>query len=216
MTTNQKPVIVIGAGGHAKVLADLLIAAGRNVLGCIDPKLRAGEHWYRNICCLGDDAAVAQYGVDEVELVNGIGSLPKQPNHRKVIFLLFQSKGYAFATLVHPTAIVSPSAKLAEGVQVMAGCIVQAGCKIQQNVIVNTRASIDHDSVIAAHCHISPGAVLCGQVQVGENSHVGANATVIQGINIGTGAVVAAGTTLVKDLADGLLVKNARTELRKL
>jgi len=88
----------------------------------------------------------------------------------------------------------------------MAGAVVQAGCRIGENVIVNTRASIDHDCDIEAHAHVAPGAVLSGCVHVGERAHIGAGATVIQGLTIGAGAIVGAGAVVVDGIPDGVTV----------
>jgi acetyltransferase-like isoleucine patch superfamily enzyme len=91
---------------------------------------------------------------------------------------------------------------LGDGAQIMAGAILQTGVRVGRNVIVNTRAVIDHDSCLADHVHVATGAILAGGVKVGEASHIGAGATVIQEITIGRAVLVAAGAVVVSDVAD--------------
>ncbi len=88
----------------------------------------------------------------------------------------------------------------------MAGAVLQTGCRMGENVIINTRASVDHDCIIACHTHVSPGAVLCGNVQVGQGSHIGAGATVIQGVRIACNGMVAAGAVVIRDIPEGVTV----------
>lgn len=196
----DKPLVLIGAGGHAKVTLALAIAAGRKVVGICDPVLaRDGVSVWNTIPVLGDDKALSQVGCSTFELINGIGKLVRS-QLRKHIFERFSATGYHFAVLVHPTAWVAPGVKLAEGVQVMAGAIIQPGVQIGENAVINTKASIDHDCVIGAHVHVAPGATLCGNVVLDQDVFIGAGAVLIQGLHVGNNAVVGAGVTLTRDL----------------
>lgn len=191
------PVIVLGGGGHALVLIEMLELLNIEIIGVVvrDPGA-AHIHGYPVI---GNDDAVFGYRPESVRLVNAIGST-RQPHARRRLFTRFKTSGYTFARLIHPAAVISSKAVIGEGVQVMAGAVLQPGCRIGDNVIVNTRAVIEHDSVIGSHTHISPGAVLAGGVTVGETVHVGAGATVIQGITIGDNSLVAAGAVVVSNV----------------
>jgi len=194
------PVILLGAGGHAKVVLDLLQALDRQVLGVCDPRLAAeGVKAWRGLMVLGDDRAVEKYASADIELANGTGKLPGS-SLRSRLHLQFTHQGYRFATLIHPSAILGSGVDLGEGVQVMAGVIIQADTRIGDDVILNTGAHIDHDGKIGRYVHIAPGAILSGDVRVGDETHIGPGATLIQGIQIGNGAVVGAGTTVIRDI----------------
>jgi sugar O-acyltransferase (sialic acid O-acetyltransferase NeuD family) len=195
-------IIVLGGGGHAKVLIEAVQLSGRNVIGYTDPVERST---LLGIPCLGEDLEVLRYRPTDVDLVNGIGSIWNNTKRRQ-IFEAFKTRGYSFATVVHPQAIVSPNAILEEGVQVMAGAVVQAGCVIGSNTIINTRASVDHDSKIGAHVHVAPGVVLSGGVTIYDEAHLGTGAVVIQGVTIGRASVVGAGAVVIRDVSDGAKV----------
>ncbi len=193
--------ILLGAGGHAKVVLSLLRARGDKVLGVCDPDLVAqGISRWRDLDVLGNDQYVLSRSADEIVLALGIGQLPGS-RIRERLFRQFTELGYGFPALVHPSAWVDDSAVLAEGVQVMAGAVIQPDVQIGQNSLINTRVSIDHDCVIEQLVHVAPGAVLCGSVTVQEHAFIGSGATVIQGVTVGAAGVVAAGVTLRKDLA---------------
>jgi UDP-perosamine 4-acetyltransferase len=196
------PLIVIGAGGHARVLIDALQASKRSILGVVDPKLPAGSKGPHDLPVLGGDDALDAYRPDQVELVNGIGGTGvTDPRH--AVFRRLRQRGFGFATVIHPSAVISRSAELGEGVQVMAGCVIQCGAVIGANTIVNTRASIDHDCHIGESVHIAPGVTLSGSVRVGDGAHIGTGVAVIQGISIGRGSLVEAGAVVFRDLLDG-------------
>lgn len=195
-------VVLLGAGGHARVLLSLLRAGGWTVRGVCDPGLAAaGTRQWRGLPVLGGDDALAALDPGDVGLVNGVGQLVGG-TVRHALFARLRKKGFHFPVLVHPAAWVDATATLADGVQVMAGAIIQADAIVGADSIVNTRAGIDHDCVIGAGVHIAPGATLCGSVRVLDHAFVAAGATVIQGLTVGTGAVVGAGATLVRDLED--------------
>ena len=188
-----RPVILLGAGGHARVLLDALRCCGVEVLGFVGPDLSSAE---LDVEYLGGDECVQGFAVDEVVLVNGVGNI----GGRQRLFDAFKSQGYRFAQVIHPSAIISKQSVLAEGVQVMAGTVIQAGVSVAENVIINTRASVDHDCCIGAHAHISVGAVLAGDIKIGKSVLIGAGSTLIQGIGIGDGSVVGAGAVVIRDV----------------
>ncbi len=195
------PVILLGAGGHAKVLLEALHLNGVEVLGYVAPNRSAEDI---GVEYLGDDDQVAKFPVDEVALVNSVGGLTLSQRQR--LYDDFKARGYRFAQVVHPSAVVSNGASLGEGVQIMAGAVIQTGARLGEDVILNTRASIDHDCHIERHSHISVGAILAGNIHVGKNVLVGAGSTVIQGIRIGDAAVVGAGAVVLKDVPAGKTV----------
>lgn len=199
------PVIVIGAGGHAKVLLEILSGQGVDVLGVTDAAFTERKRDFMGFPVLGRDEIISSYSCDQVRLINGLGSV-QAATKRKDIFLNFKTLGFNFSEVIHRTAVVSAWSTLGEGVQLMAGAIVQAGSSIGANSIINTKASIDHDCLIGSHVHLSPGVTLSGGVEVGEGVHIGTGATVIQGIRIEEYAFVAAGALVVSDVPAGARV----------
>jgi sugar O-acyltransferase (sialic acid O-acetyltransferase NeuD family) len=209
MNPDTLPLVLIGAGGHGRVLAALMRATGRSALGVCDPKLvaHAVSRW-ENLDVLGDDSALNHLPPDRVALVLGVGQLATG-TFRERLYASLRARGYGFPALVHPSAWVAPGVVLGEGVQVMAGAVIQPGCEIGENSIVNTRAGVDHDCRIGRNVHVAPGATLCGTVTVEDGAFIGAGATVIQGLNVGKCAVVGAGVTLVRSLSPAKTILGA-------
>lgn len=200
MSARPLPLILLGAGGHARVVLSLLRAAKREVIGVCDPQLtQAGEKRWRDLEVLGGDAVLETVDPRTVAIALGIGQLVTG-TLRRDLFENIVRAGFACPALQHPHAWVDQSASLADGVQIMAGAVIQPDAHIGRNTIVNTAASVDHDCRIGAHVHVAPGATLCGDVHVGDGAFIGSGATVIQGIHIGAHAVVGAGTVVTRDL----------------
>ncbi|MGE5396102.1 MAG: acetyltransferase [Chitinophagales bacterium] len=195
------PVIVIGSGGHARVLLDTLRLLAVPVVGVTDiiPQ-QISEAPY-----LGNDEAILDYRTDAIQLVNGLGSV-NSTRRRRLVFERFSMAGFSFATLIHPSATISPGARMAEGGQVMAGAVIQPGSCIGFNSIVNTRASIDHDCDIGSHVHLAPSVTLSGGVRVGDETHIGTGTVVIQGVKIGRSCLIGAGSLILKDIPPGSIV----------
>ena len=198
----NKPLIILGNGGHASVLMEVLLVQGEKVLGFTAP---SAEDNHFGLSYLGPDEMIYNYQPTEVELVLGLGML-KPSSIREKVFIHFKAKGYSFKSIIHSSAIISPSAKLSEGVQIMAGAIIQTCTTIADNTIVNTGAMIDHDGQIGAHVHIAPGTKISGAVQIGKSTHIGTGTTIIQGIHIGEKCLIGAGSVVVKNIADNVKV----------
>ncbi len=198
-----KQLIILGAGGHAKVLLSLIQGVGLDVLGVAAPELAGQtETDWRGIPILSTDDNLDAFSPEDVALVNGVGNQLV----RQRLFETFKAQGYDFPTLIHPHACVDPCASLDEGVQIMAGAVIQVDAQIGKNVIINTRASVDHDCIIEDHVHIAPGAVLCGHVHVKQGAFIASGVTVVVGIQIGEHAVVGAGVSIVRDIAPGHVI----------
>jgi sugar O-acyltransferase (sialic acid O-acetyltransferase NeuD family) len=197
MTGKNLPIIVLGGGGHARVLIDVLLLQRRDLLGYTDV-VKAGK---RNVDLphLGDDSAVLENDPENLTLVNGLGSIGPSTS-RKKLYEHFLERGYRFETVVHPSATIASDVRLGEGVQIMAGAVVQTGTHLGANSIVNTGALVDHDCEIGAHVHIAPGVVLSGNVRIGEGAHVGTGAILIQGVTVGTQSIIGAGTVVLKNV----------------
>ena len=201
MDSLELPVIVIGGGGHAKVVIGALLQCGGSILGFVDlnpalPSLLGARN-------LGGDEQVFLHAPAEVQLVNGVGCIASTAN-RQEVYDRFTRRGYCFAIVKHPSAIISRDVQIEHGAQIMAGAILQPGSRVGANAIVNTGAIIDHDCVIGAHAHVAPGVTLSGGVHIGAGAHVGTGASIIQGIQVGAGSVVGAGAVVINDVPAGV------------
>ncbi len=194
-------VAVLGRGGHAGVVAELIAAAGFELAGWIGPEPDSEQLWH-GVSWLGDDGLQLANGPDEYGLAVGFGDL----NGRRDLLENYVSRGFVFPALVHPFSYVSPSAVLSAGVQVMAGAVVQTGCRVGSMTILNTGAQIDHDCAIGGFCHMAPGSVLCGDIVASDGVLVGAGATVMRGTCLGARATVAAGATVTRDVPENAIV----------
>jgi sugar O-acyltransferase (sialic acid O-acetyltransferase NeuD family) len=203
--TSKLPVIILGAGGHAKVLIDALRLQSIEILGIVEADSTSKGHVLMGVPIVGNDDDVMNFSSNHIRLVNGIGST-RVGSIRRYIFESFKDKGYQFQNVIHPSAIIAGDVELSEGVQVMAGAVIQTGCKVGANSIINTRASVDHDCLIGKHVHIAPGATLSGGVIVGGDSHVGSCAVIIQGLQVGSRCLVAAGAVVIRHVPDEMSI----------
>lgn len=184
-------LLVIGAGGHAKVVVD-----------CIEE-----ENKYQ-ITTILDDAPpayfIGQYQVElrelnyEYQSLNAIIAIGN-PIHRKKIANQLKSN---FVMTIHPSAVVSKHAKIGESCQVFATAVINAAATIGKHCIINTGAIIEHDCVLEDFVHVAPNATLGGGVRVGESSHIGMGASILQNITIGKNVTIGAGAVVTKDIPD--------------
>jgi sugar O-acyltransferase (sialic acid O-acetyltransferase NeuD family) len=207
MVSGGPACVLLGGGGHAAVVADMLLLSGYTLAGFLAPQarglLQTGGAWP----WLGADDTLSTLDPRQVVLANGMGNRPRRNDnglgHRQRAYLAACALGFAFPPLQHPSATVARGTVVAPGSQIMAGAVLQVGTEIGENSLVNTRASIDHHCRIGAHVHVGPGAVLCGQVEIGAGVHVGAGAVLLPGISVGEGAVIAAGAVVRHAVAAG-------------
>lgn len=204
---------MIGGGGHAAALLEILLLQGRDVIAVVAPEITAGKELFKGIKHFKNDNAILDFPPNEVELVNGIGAMPYSGLRTK-IHLEFKSKLYQFATVIANSAHVSTNAALAQGAQVLTNATICTGSKIGFGTIINTSASIDHDCEIAAFCHIAPGVIMSGQVHVKESVHIGTGAKVINSIQIGKNTIIGVGANVLKTLPDSAIVYGARPYIK--
>lgn len=210
----NKPLIIIGAGGHAKVVLDAALSAGFSVLGMVDTNpMRQGDKVH-DIPVIDGVSWMDIYGADAVSLVMGIGSVGNA-SKREEVFCNLIARGYRFSSIVHPSAVVAKDVTLGDGCVVMAGAVVQPGCRIEENIIINTGAQVDHDCHLSPHGHIAPGAILCGDVSIGRGTHIGAGATIIQGVTIGVECIVAAGAVVTCDAPAHATLKGVPAQISR-
>lgn len=215
--TAPSELYVLCAGGHARVLIDILRRAGKTIAGLTDDDAALHGTALDDVKIIGGVQTLLARAPSGVLMVNALGNKPRTGDAglkaRRALFARFKDQGFRFETVISPDAAVSARALLNEGVQIVTGAIVHPGCLIGANTIINTGAQVDHDCRIGDHCHIAPAAVLCGGVTLGEECHVGAGAVVVPGVSIGAGAVIGAGATVVTDVPAGATVlgKTIRT-----
>ena len=196
----KKNIVIYGASGHGKVIADIIIENKEfNLLGfCDDNKNLIGKK-INNILV---------QSLDHIELstdiIIGIGD----NQIRKKLFTNLTKKDFSFASTIHSSCIKSQSVQIGYGTVVMAGTIINSSCKIGNNCIVNSSASIDHDCVIEDFAHISPNCSLSGSVKIGKFTHLGTGTSVHPGINVGENVKTAVGSKVFKDILDDTVQKN--------
>ena len=189
----QPPVTLYGAGGHAKVILELLEEAGRKVLGFVAdrPEVQA---------LLG--LPVHAWNDKERRDVEWIIAIGDNGIRRKKAALV----GTSFTRVAHRNSYISPRAAWGEGTVVMSGTSIHSGAVIGEHCIVNTHASVDHDCRLGNFVHVAPNAALCGHVEIGEGTLVGAGAVIVPGIKIGRWSVIGAGSVIRRDVPDGVMV----------
>jgi len=185
-----------------------LLASSAVIAGIVDSDNTLVGTKLLGVPVLGGDKLVEDFPPSEILLVNGLGSVGL-PLRRQQLFEQFLTAGYAFASVIHPSAVVASNVELGEGSQIMAGSVIQPGSRIGCNVIINTRTSVDHDCIVCDHTHIAPGVTLSGGVRVGISCHIGTGATVIQNVCIGEKCLVGAGSLVLRDVLPGVTVLGA-------
>lgn len=189
-----KKIIVIGAGGHAAVIIDLIRAINQDhptweIVGCLDDGTKTQCLDYP---VLGKIETMAEYGEDYWFIV-AVGNntfrakiAETYPNHN-------------FATLIHPTVIIGSKVTIGGGTVVLSKAVIHAQTEVGEHTIINTGAIVEHDNNIGSYVHLSPRATLCGNVTIGDYTQVGAGSTVIPGMKIGANIMIGAGSTVISN-----------------
>jgi sugar O-acyltransferase (sialic acid O-acetyltransferase NeuD family) len=186
----EDALLVLGAGGHAKVVIDTARAQGWSVYAAVDDNPSLWGHPIEGVPVLGSLETAAGW--------QGWAIIAVGDNRTR--YAVSQRYALRWATLIHPTAWLSPSAKIGEGTLVAAGVVVQPEAQIGRHAILNTACSIDHDCVVGDWVHIAPGARLAGGVHVDEGALVGIGAVVLPNIRIGAWSVVGAGAVVTREV----------------
>ena len=211
--------VIIGGGGHAKVVLDILLQSdGARPVAVIEADSSRWGAELLGVPIVGGNDNDNDYDDDNdkvqigrlkargvTNFVVGIGGTGDN-RPRKRLYEMALAAGLAPVSVRHPSVVVSAYATMGEGVQLFPRAVVNAGAVIGVNVIINSGAVVEHDCKVGNHVHIAPGAILCAGVEVGELAHIGAGAVVRQGVRIGAGAVVGAGAAVIRDVPDGAVV----------
>lgn len=202
MRRQREPVVIIGAGGHAKVVIDIIRQQKLyDIIGCLDQAYSAGS-FVSGVQIIGEDSMLAEIrnnGIHNVFIAIG------ENRKRDALARLATRLGFRLINAVSPRAYVSDTASLADGIAVMPGAIVNAGSRIMSNVIINTNASVDHDCVVEANCHIGPGCILAGNVYIGEGAFIGIGTKIIPQVSVGKWSITGAGSVVVSNIPDNTL-----------
>jgi sugar O-acyltransferase (sialic acid O-acetyltransferase NeuD family) len=193
-------LIFLGAGGHARVLQEVLALEGKKVGGYLAP---AAKTTLVDVDWLGTDDVLSDLDPSEVLLINAIGSISAD-SRRQAAYDSAVAFGFRFLSIIDGSAKVRPSAYIGAGVQILAGVVVNTDARVGQNTILNSGSIVEHESIIGASVHVSPGAVLGGRVRIGDGSHIGLGARVLQGVSIGSQCTIGAGAVVTRDIADGV------------
>jgi UDP-perosamine 4-acetyltransferase len=179
--------VLVGAGGHSKVLVEMIYASGGSVAAYID---REPADWLDAPQFKDDNPKTAPVG----PIVIGIGAVNPESLQRRLVLLdSYLAAGRDLPPIIHPAATVSASAAVDAGAMVLAGAIMQPAAHIARGVIANTGSIIEHDSSVGAGSHVGPGAVVLGNCNIGERVMVGAGAVVLNGVTVPSDTLVRAG-----------------------
>ena len=189
-------VVIIGASGHAKVIADIVIKSGDNVVGFLDDNIEIGTSilGYEVLGKVELCKSIADEHKD-YKFIIGIGN----NNIRRMISNKYELNYY---TAIHPSSIIGINVKIGYGTTVMAGCVINVDTKIGAHCIANTCSSIDHDCQINDYVHICPGAVLAGNVNIGSQSWIGIGSTIKNNVTITNDVLIGAGSVVVKNIEE--------------
>jgi len=197
-------IVIIGGGGHARVIISLLIKMNAyKLIGYFDISDRGTIH---NAKYLGnDDKLFELYALNKsCKAVLGIGYL-KISNLREKLFYRAIGIGYQFPIIASSYSIINEEALINPGTIILDGTIINCGTNIGKCSIINTGSIVEHDCTIGDFAHIAPGVTICGGVKIGCNTLIGAGATILQNINIGNNTVVGAGSLVTKDIPDNVI-----------
>lgn len=186
----MKSVIIVGAGGHGKVVADIIEKSRDFIVGFLDDQITKSVFGYR---ILGNIDLFQTYK-KEVEFVIAIGN----NTIRQHVVTIMQ--GVQWYTAIHPMAVLAKDVKIGKGSVVMANAVINSSAKIGRHCIINTGAVVEHDNIIDDYVHLSPQVTLGGTVKVGKSSHIGIGAVVKNNITICSDVVVGAGGCVVKNI----------------
>ena len=207
----MKEIILLGAGGHAAVILDILKAQITNgekikIKGLLDDSNKKECMGYP---ILGSTLEANDFNEENTYFIIAIGS-------NEIRYNLSEKYGHLkFFTAIHPSAIIGSQVAIGDGTVVMPNAVINANSQIGQHVIINTGAIVEHDNLIGDYVHLSPNATLCGTVRVKPLTHIGAGATVIQGKMIGMQSIVGAGATVITDIPDGVVAAGTPAKVIK-
>lgn len=183
-------LLIIGASGHGKVVADIARLNGYQEIAFLDDNPEVKHCGQYSVIGISDDV-----GDVDGDVIVAIGNAKVRHRIQRNI------NSERIVTLIHPSAVVSDS-QIGRGTVVMAGAVINPGAVIGEGCVINTSSSVDHDCRIGDYVHIAVGAHIAGSVEIGVETWIGAGATVSNGVTICGGCMIGAGAVVVSDIAD--------------
>lgn len=202
MTSDQ--VIIVGAGGHGRVVLDILRAGGKYaVAGFVDADPALAGTQVGGLPVFGHINVLPKLLQKKIRsAVVAIGDAAARESYAKVLV----EHGFTLISAIHPSAVIAGGVTLGSNVVIAAGVVIGTETRVEDSAIINTGATVDHECVVGRACHICPGVSLAGRVTVGPRAFVGIGAKVIQCLSIGEGAIVGAGCVVIRDVPPGATV----------
>ena len=201
----NKKVIVLGSGGHAKVVIDILHAMDTiEIFGITSKTLSEGEN-FSGYPVLGDDSVLEQFSNYEYLIAMGIGGY-RDNNLREIVFKLVKSLDFEFINIIHPSAIISKTAIIGDSVTIFPGVVLNTEVQIGDNSIVATSSTIDHETIVGENFLISAGVTIGANAFINDNALLALGSKIISGIKVGRNALIAAGAVVINDVADNEIV----------
>lgn len=202
---NPKQIIIIGSGGHAKVVIDILNQYhDYQIFGVTSNSLELGSTFF-GCRVIGSDEILTTLNNNDYLIAMGIGGY-RNNDLRIRLFKMIKQLGYRFINVIHPSAIISKSSVLGEGVVVFPGVVINTEVKIGNNSIIATGSTIDHESIIGDNVLISAGVTIGAYTEISDNCLVALGAKVISGVKVGQNSLIAAGAVVVNNINDGDIV----------
>lgn len=193
----EKPIVLIGGGGHCKSVIEAIESTEREILGVLDVQSNAGKE-VLGYKVIGTDEDIVKY-VNIAEFIIAVGQI-KSPGTRLDIAQKVKNTGGIFATIIASTAYVSKYASIGCGTVVLHGAMINADAKVGKNCIINTMANIEHDAQVGDFCHISTGAMINGNARIGECTFIGSGAIIRESITIAENTVIGAGRVILDSI----------------
>ncbi len=201
-TIEKKELVIVGAGGQARVVIDAAEAVGFQIHGIVDVKYKNQNEEIMDYPILGDLDTLKKFDPVQTNIAIALGD----GHHRAKYFHKVHELGFSLPNIIHQRAILSKHLTLGIGVFINAGAIVNTQTDIGDNTIINTGVIIDHEVSIGKHCHIGPGAKIAGRVEIGDNCFIGIGASVIDYIRIGNNVTIGAGSVIIDNVESNATV----------
>ena len=193
-------IVIVGAGGHGKVVLDIFRAEGRaRPIGFVDADTSIAGKQVGGVPVLGPINLLPRLRQQKVA-----GAIVAIGDHRTRLRYasILREHGFELVNAIHPTACISPTASIGENVVVAARAVICTDARVEDSVIINTGAIVDHECIVEQGAHICPGVNLGGRVRIGSSAFVGLGANIIQCLSVGRHAIIGAGATVIRDIPD--------------
>jgi len=191
-------LIIVGTGGHSRVVADAALESGFQLIGFVDLSYKGSEEDILGFPVLGGRDVLDGFDSGQTLISVAVGNNCQ----RAECYFELKRLGFSFASIIHPTAVLSKHIEIGEGCFINSNVVVNAGVVIGNNCIVNTGSIIEHECMIGDSSHIGPGVRVGGRTSIGRNSFVGIGSSVIEYIDIGDDVIVGAGSVVINDIIE--------------